>query len=108
MEFIPEVLFGASYRKSLTTLFPRFLKAMAAYHEDDVCGYFKDAFGFEGDIAESVDKMVALFTELGVDMYFDGSADEEQIRKIPVDSVLSMNRRVRMIGECMRNCAPQN
>lgn len=52
--------------------------------------------------------MFAMFTELGVDMYFDGSADEKQIRKIPVDSVLSMNRRVRMIGECMRNCAPQN
>lgn len=29
LEFIPEILFGASYRRSLTTLFPRFLKAMA-------------------------------------------------------------------------------
>lgn len=104
VEFIPEVLFGVSYRKSLTTLFPRFLKAMAAYHEADICNYFKDAFGYEGDIAESADKMVALFTELGVDMYFDGTVDEEYIRQISVDSALSMDERIRMIKESMRHC----
>lgn len=27
LEFIPEVLFNASYRKSITTLFPRFFKS---------------------------------------------------------------------------------
>ncbi len=81
LEFIPEVLFGASYRKSLTTLFPRFLKEMAAYHEADIRGYFKDAFGYAGDISESADKMTAMFMELGIDMYFDGSADEERIRE---------------------------
>ena len=102
VEFIPEVLFGTSYRKSLTTLFPRFLKAMAAYHEDDICDYFKDAFGYEGDIAESADKMVALFTELGVDMYFNGTADEAHIRQVSVDTALSMDERIRMIKECMR------
>lgn len=59
VEFIPEVLFGSSYRKSLTTLFPRFLKAMAAYHEADIRAYFKDAFGYEGNVAESADKTVA-------------------------------------------------
>lgn len=47
LEFIPEVLFGASYRRSLTTLFPRFLKAMAKYHDLDIRLYFKDAFGWE-------------------------------------------------------------
>ena len=98
------MLFGVSYRKSLTTLFPRFLKAMAAYHEADICNYFKDAFGYEGDIAESADKMVALFTELGVDMYFDGTVDEEYIRQISVDSALSMDERIRMIKESMRHC----
>ena len=54
LEFIPEVLYGVSYRKSLTTLFPRFLKAMANYHEGDIKRYFKDAFGYEGSVAESV------------------------------------------------------
>lgn len=56
VEFAPEVLFGATYRKSLTTVFPRFLKAMSAYHEDDIFGYFRDAFGFEGTIDDSVKK----------------------------------------------------
>lgn len=36
LEFIPKILFEATYRKSLTTLFPRFLKAMAKYHQDDI------------------------------------------------------------------------
>ena len=108
VEFIPEVLFGASYRKSLTALFPRFLKAMAAYHEADICDYFKDAFGYEGGVAESADKMIAMFAELGVDMYFDGSADEERIRQISVDSVLSMDQRVHMIRECMQDCTSRN
>lgn len=77
VEFIPEALFGAAYRKSLTTLFPRFLKEMAAYHEEEIRAYFKDALGYEGSVEESADEMVALFEELGIDMYFDGDADEE-------------------------------
>ena len=32
VEFLPEVLFGAVYRKSLTTVFPWFLNAMGKYH----------------------------------------------------------------------------
>lgn len=48
--------------------------------------------------------MVALFTELGVDMYFDGTVDEEYIRQISVDSALSMDERIRMIKESMRHC----
>lgn len=101
-EFIPEALFGASYRKSLTTLFPRFLKAMAAYHEKDIRAYFKDAFGYEGNVEESADKMTALFEELGIDMYFDGDADEAKIRQVPVESVLKQEEIISMVSECMR------
>ena len=68
LEVIPEILYGVSYRKSLTTLFPRFLKAMANYHEADIRCYFRDAFGYEGSIAESASKMIGFFTELGVDI----------------------------------------
>lgn len=60
LEFILEVLYGAAYRKSLTTLFPRFLKAMVKYHDSDLRRYFKDAFGYEGSVEESADKMVGL------------------------------------------------
>lgn len=101
-EFIPEVLFGASYRKSLTTLFPRFLKAMAAYHEKEIRAYFKDAFGYEGSVEESADKMTALFEELGIDMYFDGDADGEKICQVPVESVLKQEEIVCMVRACMR------
>lgn len=102
VEFIPEALFGASYRKSLTTLFPRFLKAMAAYHEKEICAYFKDAFGYEGSVEESADKMTKLFEALGIDMYFDGDANEEKIRQVPVESVLKKEELIRMIRACMR------
>ena len=102
VEFIPEVLFGAAYRKSLTTLFPRFLKVMASYHEGDIRRYFEDAFGYEGDVAESADRMVNLFQDLGVDMYFDGDVDEERIAQIPIDSVLKQEETIRMVKECMR------
>lgn len=55
VEFLSEILFGVAYRKSLTTIFPRFLKAMSVYHEEDISRYFKDAFGFAGNIQDSVE-----------------------------------------------------
>ena len=102
VEFIPEALFGASYRKSLTTLFPRFLKAMAAYHEKDIRFYFRDAFGYEGSVEESADKMTRLFEELGIDMYFDGDANETKIRQVPVETVLKQEEIISMVKACMR------
>ncbi|WP_291447883.1 iron-containing alcohol dehydrogenase [Desulfovibrio sp.] len=102
VEFIPEVLFGASYRKSLTTLFPRFLKAMAKYHEKDIRAYFKDAFGYESDVEESAKKMIALFSELGVDMYFDGEFSQESIDQIPVTSALKPEELLGIVTDSMR------
>lgn len=102
LEFIPEVLFDSSYRKGLTTLFPRFLGAMAKYHEEDIRAYFKDAFGYEGDIAESVQKMITLFTELGIDMYFDGDLNEESTAQVPVETALSSEEVFGIMTDCMR------
>lgn len=102
LEFIPEVLFQSSYRRSLTTLFPRFLKAMAKYHEDDIRAYFKDVFGYEGDVAESADKMVKLFSELGVDMYFDGAVSESKIREIDIETAFSLDEITGVILDCLR------
>lgn len=101
-EFIPEALFGVSYRKSLTTLFPRFLKAMAAYHEEEIRAYFKDVFGYEGNVEESAEKMVKLFEEMGVDMYFEGDVDETRICQIPIDSILNQEDIIWMVKESMR------
>lgn len=80
VEFIPEALFGVFYRKSLTTLFPRFLNVMADAHGADIRRYLEDAFGYTGDLVTSTDRLIDLFSELGADMYFDGEVKEEQIR----------------------------
>lgn len=102
VEFIPEALLKASYHKCLTTLFPRFLKEMAAYHETEIRIYFKDAFGYEGSVEESADKMTALFEELGIGMYFDGDADEAKIRQVPAQTVLKGEEVISMVRACMR------
>lgn len=102
LEFIPEVLFGSTYRKSLTTLFPRFLKAMAKYHDADIRRYFKDAFGYEGSAEESANKMIELFAELGVDMYFDGAVSAEAIEGIDISTMFSADEIAGIVGECLR------
>lgn len=102
LEFIPEVLFGSTYRKSLTTLFPRFLKTMANYHDSDIRRYFRDAFGFEGSIEESVSKMTGLFAELGVDMYFDGEVSTEAVKDIDILTMLSVDEVAGIVKECLR------
>lgn len=101
LEFVPEVLFGVPYRKSLTVLFPRFLKAMSAYHEADIRAYFKDVFGYEGELEDSVAKMISLFTELGVDMYFEGELSEEDAVKIPVETALKQEEIMGILRESM-------
>lgn len=102
LEFIPEVLYGAAYRKSLTTLFPWFLKTMAKYHDEDIRRYFKDAFGYEGSVADSAGKMAALFADFGVDMYFEGEVSRERIKEIDIETMLSLNEVTEMIEECLR------
>lgn len=102
LEFIPEVLYGVSYRKSLTTLFPRFLKAMAKYHDADICRYFKDAFDYEGSIEESAGKMTELFAELGVDMYFDGEVSIEAVQGIDISTIFSADEVTGIVKDCLR------
>lgn len=102
VEFIPEVLYGAPYRKSLTTLFPRFLKTAARRHEDDIRRYFSDAFDFEGTADESAARMTELFSSLGVDMYFDGSFSAEKIGGIKIAASLSAEEVAEMVKACLR------
>lgn len=102
VEFIPEVLFGCTYRKSLTTLFPAFLKTMAAYHKEDIQRYFKDALGYEGDISESAGRLRELFEQIGVDMHFDGELSEEAVRRVETGSCLQQKELYEILKECMR------
>lgn len=64
-------------------VFPHFLKAMAKYHEGDICRYFEDVYGLTGDIKSSVNKMVGLFENIGIRMYFEGSLSESECAKVP-------------------------
>lgn len=102
VEFIPEVLFGSTYRKSLTTLFPGFLKTMAAYHQEDIQKYFKDVFGYEGDITESAGLVRELFEQIGIDMYFDGELSREALGQIATGSCLSQDELYELLRTCMR------
>lgn len=102
VEFIPEILLGVTYRKSLTTLFPGFLKTMAVYHSEDIQRYFKDVFGYDGEISESADRMRKLFEEIGVDMYFHGSVSKESVSRIEIGSSLTPDEVYGILEECMR------
>lgn len=102
VEFIPEVLFGSTYRKSLTSIFPSFLKVMAARHEEDIRKYFKDVFGYEGSISESADRMRELFGQIGIDMYFDGELSKEAISRVETGSCLSQDELYEVLKQCMR------
>ena len=89
LEFLPEQLFGSSYRRSLTSVFPRFLNTMGRHHEADIKRYFHDAFGFDSSISVSTEKLVRLFEEFGLDMYYEETATEEDIKAIPCQTELS-------------------
>lgn len=85
LEFLPELLFGSTYRRSLTTIFPRFLEAMSRNHHNDIREFYNDAFGFNGTIKDSSEKVIELFESLGIKMYFDGNVTEEPVSCIPCD-----------------------
>lgn len=102
VEFIPEVLFGVPYRKSLTTLWPRFLKVMGARHPQEVSAYLADAFDLEGDIVASCDRLVELFEGWGANMYFSGEALRENVTAVETGSILTDDELCVIIEECLR------
>lgn len=102
LDFISEILYGAAYRKSLTSLFPQFLKIMVRYYRDDIYRYFKDVFGFKGSIEESSKRMKEVFESMGVDMCFGGEVTRDTIKSLNIDSSLSINDITEMIRGCMR------
>lgn len=90
LEFLPEQLFGSTYRRSLTTIFPRFLSVMGRHHAEDIRKYYRDAFGFDhASIEESSQALVDLFASLGIKMYFSGTVTGEQVKAIPCQTELS-------------------
>lgn len=74
---------------------------MSQYHKEDICKFIKDAFGYEGDIADTSLKIVDLFETLGVDMQFKGKVDEEKIRSIDIETSLKENEVISVIKKCI-------
>ena len=52
-------------------------------------------------MAESAEKMIALFEEMGIDIHFEGDVDEERTRQISIDSMLKQEKitQIYIIGE---------
>ena len=101
LEFLPEVLFGSTYRRSLTSVFPRFLRVMGRHHAEDVRRYFLDAFGFDSSIEESSHKLTELFASFGVPMYYEGEVSHEQVDAVPCTTELGKEEVYEMINDLM-------
>lgn len=89
VEIMAELLFDQTYRKALTVVFPWVLKVFAKDHADDVKNLLNDAFGFNGNIDESVDNVIQLFADFGIEMKFTEEFSEEKLAKIQNRSSLS-------------------
>lgn len=102
LEFLPEKLFGSSYRRSLTSVFPLFLKVMGKHHAEDVRKYYADAFGFDSSIEESTRKLIGLFSDFGVEMCYEGEISREQVDGIPCQTELSKDEIFEIMNALIR------
>lgn len=102
LEFLPEKLFGSSYRRSLTSIFPKFLCAMGKHHPEEVGKYYLDAFGFDSSIEDSSRKLAELFSGLGVEMSYNGQITCEQVDAIPCHTELSKEEVFGIINSLIR------
>lgn len=102
LEFLPEKLFGSSYRRSLTSIFPKFLCAMGKHHPEEVGKYYLDAFGFDSSIEDSSRKLAELFSGLGVEMSYNGQITREQVDAIPCHTELSKEEVFGIINSLIR------
>lgn len=102
LEFLPEVLFGSSYRRSLAAVFPRFLEFMGRHHEADIRKYYLDALGYDGPVEESSRKLLELFAGFGVEMFYDGEISREQVDNIPCQTELGREEVFDMMNALLR------
>ena len=70
--------------------------------ELQIRSFLHDAFGYDGNVADSADRLVTLFSEIGVDMYFDGAVSEETVTDIDIETSLSKTEVTDIMKECLR------
>lgn len=102
LEFLPEKLFGSSYRRSLTSIFPKFLCAMGKHHLEEIGKYYLDAFGLDSSIEDSSQKLIELFSGLGVEMSYNGQITREQVDTIPCHTEFSKEEVFDIINSLIR------
>lgn len=102
IEFVPEKLFGCTYRRSLTTVFPRFLEAMGRRHEADIRKFYSDAFGFEGTVEDSSHRLIEMFEAFGVPMYFESDTENIDLGCVSCDTELSENELLSLLQTTVR------
>lgn len=75
---------------------------MAKHHENDVRKLYSDAFGFNGSIEESTDKLIDLFEGLCVPMYYEGAITREAVDIIPRRTELSNDEVFELVSELIK------
>lgn len=102
------------YRQAFTVLFPRWLKAKAVRHGDDVRRYMVSVMGVAGSlpIDEAVEKgtqrIIEMFTENGLPMFYNDFGEipsKEELKKeaeiAAAENELSTSEILSMFMECM-------
>lgn len=63
---------------------------------------YADAFGFNGSVDESTQKLISLFESLGVPMHYEGSITREAVDAIPRRTELSKDEVYTLISELVK------
>lgn len=92
LEIMLEPLFNTTYRKALTSLFPAYLKYTAKLYENEVKTFLSDAFNFTGSVDDSINRLVQLFNDFGIDLFFHEHFSEEILLKIPNQSSFEIDQ----------------
>lgn len=104
---------SVSYRQAMTVLFPRWLKAHASEHAEDICDYLVTVMGVDKNlptaelIREGLQRITDLFTGFGLPMRFDSMGDtptraqlEAGCDKTDETFVISRERILDMFADC--------
>lgn len=102
------------YRQAFTVLFPRWLKAKAVRHGDDVRRYMVSIMGVDGSlpvdraVEEGTQRIIEMFTENGLSMFYNAFGEiptKEELEKeaeiAAAENELGASEIVSMFMECM-------
>lgn len=71
---------------------------MSRKHNDDICKFCHDVFGFDGTIEESSREIVKMFENLGIPLYFDSKVTGQPAASIPCETELSKEEVLSLIS----------